>query len=406
MRSRPFRCLLLSLVLVPVGAAQPGKRARDLGIPLDGTPGPLNAITDVAGVEVGLTTLISGAGRLVQGKGPIRTGVTAILPRGKGDSHAVAAAWFTLNGNGEMTGTTWVEESGFLGGPVMITNTHSVGIVHDAVIEWVVRRGKAFDWSLPVVAETWDGGLNDINGFHVSKEHALAALDAAKGGAVAEGNVGGGTGMVCHQFKGGTGTASRRVGVLGQEYTVGVLVQCNYGGRARFSVAGVPVGQEIPDLLPCYVPLEDGSYAGTRHCGQGPGEDLGDTGSIIAVVATDAPLLPHQLKRVARRAALGLGRMGSFAGNGSGDIFIAFSTANEAALQGGTLVQSTSIDNEHIDPLFAATVQGTEESIVNAMVAARDMQGNEGHYAKAIPHAELVRLLQQYGRVVKGAQRQ
>ncbi|HEY9385009.1 MAG TPA: P1 family peptidase [Gemmatimonadales bacterium] len=399
MRSRPFRCLLLSLVLVPVGAAQPGKRARDLGIPLDGTPGPLNAITDVAGVEVGLTTLISGAGRLVQGKGPIRTGVTAILPRGKGDSHAVAAAWFTLNGNGEMTGTTWVEESGFLGGPVMITNTHSVGIVHDAVIEWVVRRGKAFDWSLPVVAETWDGGLNDINGFHVSKEHALAALDAAKGGAVAEGNVGGGTGMVCHQFKGGTGTASRRVGVLGQEYTVGVLVQCNYGGRARFSVAGVPVGQEIPDLLPCYVPLEDGSYAGTRHCGQGPGEDLGDTGSIIAVVATDAPLLPHQLKRIVKRAALGIGRMGGIGGNSSGDIFLAFSTANSGADGADSVVSWQSIPNEQIDRLFEATVDATSEAILNAMLAAETMTGADNRRVYALPHDRLLAALRKYGRV-------
>lgn len=399
MRSRLFRCLLLSLVLVPVGAAQPGKRARDLGIPLDGTPGPLNAITDVAGVEVGLTTLISGAGRLVQGKGPIRTGVTAILPRGKGDSHAVAAAWFTLNGNGEMTGTTWVEESGFLGGPVMITNTHSVGIVHDAVIEWVVRRGKAFDWSLPVVAETWDGGLNDINGFHVSKEHALAALDAAKGGAVAEGNVGGGTGMVCHQFKGGTGTASRRVGVLGQEYTVGVLVQCNYGGRARFSVAGVPVGQEIPDLLPCYVPLEDGSYAGTRHCGQGPGEDLGDTGSIIAVVATDAPLLPHQLKRIVKRAALGIGRMGGIGGNSSGDIFLAFSTANSGADGADSVVSWQSIPNEQIDRLFEATVDATSEAILNAMLAAETMTGADNRRVYALPHDRLLAALRKYGRV-------
>ncbi len=393
------RCLLLAIVLAPTVSAQSGKRARELGIPLDGTPGPLNAITDVAGVEVGMTTLISGEGKLVQGKGPVRTGVTAILPRGKSDSHAVPAAWFTLNGNGEMTGTTWVEESGFLGGPVMITNTHSVGIVHDAVIEWVVRRGKAFDWSLPVVAETWDGGLNDINGFHVTKEHALAALDAAKGGAVAEGNVGGGTGMVCNQFKGGTGTSSRSVTVLRQSYTVGVLVQCNYGGRARFSVAGVPVGQEIPDLLPCSTPLEDGSYAGRRHCEQGPGEGRGEVGSIIVIVATDAPLLPHQLKRVVKRAALGIGRMGGLGGNSSGDIFVAFSTANSGADRVDSLVAWQAIPNEQIDRLFEATVDATSEAILNAMLAAETMTGANGLRVYALPHDRLLAALRKYGRL-------
>jgi L-aminopeptidase/D-esterase-like protein len=369
-------------------AAQTGKRARDLGIPLDGVTGPLNAITDVAGVEVGLTTLISGAGRLVRGTGPVRTGVTAILPRGKSDSHAVPAAWFTLNGNGEMTGTTWVEESGLLGGPVMITNTHSVGIVHDAVIEWVVQRGKAFDWSLPVVAETWDGGLNDINGFHVTKQHALA-----------EGNVGGGTGMVCHQFKGGTGSSSRRVTLLSQEYTLGVLVQCNYGGRARFSVAGVPVGQEIPDLLPCFSALPDGSYAGGRHCGQGPGEDTGDTGSIIVIVATDAPLLPHQLKRIVRRAALGIGRMGGIGGNSSGDIFLAFSTANAGADRADSMAIWRAIPNEQIDRLFEATVDATSEAILNAMLAAETMTGADGRQVYGLPHDRLLAALRKYGRI-------
>jgi D-aminopeptidase len=381
-------------------SAQAGKRARDLGIPLDGMPGPLNAITDVAGLEVGMTTLISGNGRLVQGKGPVRTGVTAILPRGKGDSHAVPAAWFTLNGNGEMTGTTWVEESGFLAGPVMITNTHSVGIVHDAVIEWVVRRGKAFDWSLPVVAETWDGSLNDINGFHVTKEHALAALDAAKGGAVAEGSIGGGTGMVCHQFKGGTGSSSRRVTVVGQSYTVGVLVQCNYGSRARLSVAGVPVGQEISDLLPCYTPLEDGSYAGQRHCDANPGgEEGGELGSIIVIVATDAPLLPHQLKRVVKRAALGIGRMGGIGGNSSGDIFLAFSTANAGADRADALVSWQAIPNEQINALFEATVDATSEAILNAMLAAETMTGANGFRVHALPHDRLLAALRKYGRV-------
>ena len=381
--------------------AQAGKRARDLGIPLDGTPGPLNAITDVAGVEVGMTTLISGTGKLVVGKGPVRTGVTAILPRGRNDSNAVPAAWFTLNGNGEMTGTTWVEESGLLGGPVMITNTHSVGIVHDAVIEWVVRRGKAFDWSLPVVAETWDGGLNDINGFHITKDHALAALDGAKGGPVPEGNVGGGTGMVCHQFKGGTGTASRRITVQNQSYTVGVLVQCNYGLRPRLSVAGVPVGLEIPDLLPCYVALEDGSYAGDRHCEQrsGPAPQQEELGSIIVVVATDAPLLPHQLKRVVKRAALGIGRMGGIGGNSSGDIFLAFSTANPGADRADGLVTWQALPNEQINPLFEATVDATSEAILNAMLAAETLTGANGLRVFALPHDRLLAALRKYGRL-------
>ncbi len=389
----------LALALASSGLfAQGKKRSRELGIPLDGTPGPLNAITDVAGVEVGVTTLISGNGKLVRGQGPVRTGVTAILPRGKEDSRAVHAAWFTLNGNGEMTGTTWVEESGFLGGPVMITNTHSVGIVHDAVIEWVVRRGKAFDWSLPVVAETWDGGLNDINGFHVTREHALAALDGAKSGPVPEGNVGGGTGMVCNQFKGGTGTSSRRITVLGKQYTIGVLVQCNYGGRPRLSVAGVPVGQEIPDLLPCYAALSDGSYAGSPHCGAG-GQDMGDMGSIIVVVATDVPLLPHQLKRVVKRAALGIGRMGGIGGDSSGDIFIAFSTANPGTDQGDSLVAEVSIPNQRINPVFEATVDATSEAILNAMLAAETMTGADGRRVYALPQDRLLAALRKYGRI-------
>ena len=390
--------LTLCLLIAAVAQTQSSKRARDLGIPLDGTPGPLNAITDVAGVEVGLVTLISGAGKLERGRGPVRTGVTAILPRGKSDAHAVPAAWFTLNGNGEMTGTTWVEESGFLGGPVMITNTHSVGIVHDAVIEWVVRQGKSFDWSLPVVAETWDGGLNDINGFHVRREHALAALDSARGGAVPEGNVGGGTGMVCHQFKGGTGTSSRRITILERQYRVGVLVQCNYGGRARFSVAGVPVGREIPDLLPCYAALPDGSDAGRPSCASG-GEDLGDQGSIIVVVATDVPLLPHQLKRVVKRAALGIGRMGGVGGNSSGDIFLAFSTANAGADSARALATWTAIPNEEINPVFEATIDATSEAILNAMLAAQTMTGADGRRVYALPHDRLLAALKKYGRL-------
>jgi L-aminopeptidase/D-esterase-like protein len=397
--TRPLPALIPILLVALAGVAPAqGRRARDLGIPLDGTPGPLNAITDVAGVEVGMTTLIAGAGRLVRGEGPVRTGVTAILPRGRSDPHAVPAGWFTLNGNGEMTGTTWIEESGFLGGPVMITNTHSVGIVHDAVIEWVVRRGKSFDWSLPVVAETWDGGLNDINGFHVTREHALAALDGARGGPVPEGNVGGGTGMICHQFKGGTGTSSRRLAVLGRPAVVGVLVQCNYGGRTRLSVAGVPVGQEIPDLLPCYAPLPDGSYAGTPRCGSG-GTDLGDRGSIIVVIATDLPLLPHQLKRVARRAALGIGRMGGIGGNSSGDIFLAFSTANREADRTDSLAAWQAIPNEQINPVFEAVVDATSEAILNAMLAADTMTGANGLRVYALPPDRLLAALRKYGRI-------
>jgi len=363
------------------GAAAP--RARDLGVPFDGTPGPLNAITDVAGVTVGQVTLIED---LADGR-KVRTGVTAILPRGRATLTTPSyGAWFALNGNGEMTGTAWLEESGQLEGPVMLTNTHSVGVVRDAVIAWRVRAGGAdasgYWWSLPVVAETWDGDLNDINGFHVRAEHAWRALDSAQGGAVAEGNVGGGTGMICHEFKCGIGTASRRLTQPGQDYTVGVLVQANYGLRDTLRIAGVPVGQEIRD---------ERIYSGADPA-------AGDTGSIIIVIATDAPLLPHQLKRLAKRAGLGLARMGSFAGNGSGDIFIAFSTANAAALGGGRLVQSTSIGNDYLDPFFAATVEATEEAIVNAMIAARDMQGNAGHHAMALPHDRLVALLKRYGR--------
>ena len=370
------------------GAARP--RARDLGVPFDGTPGPLNAITDVAGVEVGHATIIAGQGRLVVGQGPVRTGVTAVFPRGKTHGDPVFGGWFTLNGNGEMTGTTWLEESGFLAGPVMITNTHSVGVVRDAVIEWLVQKGFDFDWSLPVVAETWDGALNDINGFHVTKQHAFQALDSARGGPVTQGNVGGGTGMVCNQFKGGIGTASRRTG----DYTVGVLVQCNYGRRSRLSIAGVPVGQEIPDLLPCYAspPPPPGGRGG--RCVDG------ENGSIIIVIATDAPLLPHQLKRIAKRAALAVGRLGGTGGNPSGDIFIAFSTANAGAARPDSARAVSMLPNERIDPLFEATIQATEEAIVNAMVAAETMTGADGLRVTAIPHDRLRAALRKYNRLV------
>ena len=389
------RTSLLALIVTAAAAhGQRRERARDVGIPLEGTPGPLDAITDVAGVEVGHRTLMSGSGRLVVGKGPVRTGVTAIFPRGRDSADPVFAAWFTMNGNGEMTGTTWVEESGFLWGPVAITNTHSVGVVRDAVIEWYVRKDRLHhdEWSLPVVAETWDGGLNDINGFHVTKQDAWAALDSARGGPVAEGNVGGGTGMVCNQFKGGIGTASRRLETRDGGYTVGVLVQCNYGRRRPLRIAGVPVGQELTDLTPCREPC------------RGPRSGLPvaiplDFGSIIIVVATDAPLLPHQLKRVAKRAALGVGRMGGLAGNSSGDIFIAFSTANQRASRDSGLAQVAMISNDQITPLFEATVQATEEAIINAMLAAQTMTGADDVTVYALPHDRLREILRKYNRL-------
>ena len=369
-------------------------RARDLGVPFDGTPGPLNAITDVTGVTVGHSTIIRGQGKLVVGQGPVRTGVTAVFPRGATNGDPVFGGWFTLNGNGEMTGTTWLEESGFLAGPVMITNTHSVGVVRDAVIEWLVKKGFQFDWSLPIVAETWDGSLNDINGFHVTKQHAFAALDSARGGRVAEGNVGGGTGMICNQFKGGIGTSSRRLPAERGGYTVGVLVQCNYGSRGRLSIAGVPVGQEIPDLLPCYDSLPGVSPQGRCCAG-------GETGSIIIVIATDAPLLPHQLKRIATRASLGIGRLGGTGANPSGDIFVAFSTANPGAARPDANVTVTLLPNERISPLFEATIQATEEAIVNAMVAAETMTGAGGLKVYALPSDRLRAALRKYNRLVE-----
>jgi D-aminopeptidase len=379
--------LFVVIQTFPVALAQGKPRARDLGIPFDGTPGPLDAITDVKGVEVGQVTLITGSGKLEVGKGPVRTGVTAILPRGRESSDPVFAGWFSLNGNGEMTGTTWVEESGFLEGPVMITNTHSVGVVRDAVIAWRVKRGgpdeSGYWWSLPVVAETYDGFLNDVNGFHVKPEHAFQALDNARSGRVAEGNVGGGTGMVCYEFKGGIGTASRKLDERSGGYTVGVLVQCNCGGREQLRIAGVPVGREI---------------SGNKVWSGAASFNQADTGSIIITVATDAPLLPHQLKRLARRASLGLARTGSTSGNGSGDIFIAFSTANPRAARPSGLPQLTMLPNDRMDALFAATVEATEEAIVNALVAAETMTGADNHTVIALPHEGVKALLKKYGR--------
>jgi L-aminopeptidase/D-esterase-like protein len=364
-------------------------RARDLNIPFQGKTGRYNSITDVEGVTVGHTTIIEGNGQLHVGRGPVRTGVTAILPRGR-INDPVFAGWSSLNGNGEMTGTTWVEESGFLSGPIMITNTHSVGVVHDAVIEWIHKQ-RSLDgsysgnpWSLPVVAETYDGFLNDINGFHVKKEHAFKAIETSSPGPIAEGNIGGGTGMICHKFKGGIGTSSRAVNIGKQEYVVGVLVQANYGLRPLLAIAGAPIGQEITDLMPEEHPTQ---------------EPPSEQGSIIVVIATDVPLLPHQLKRFARRASLGVAKVGGVGGNGSGDIFIAFSTSNPHAYSDTETTEVRMLPNELMNDLFLATVQATEEAIVNALVAAETMTGINGNKVYAIPHDRLQSALKKYNRL-------
>ncbi len=396
MVSHIFRSLLVAVLTLspaladarePQASPPPQKtvRARALGIPFEGTPGPLNAITDIAGVTVGYTTLIEGEGKLDPGHGPVRTGVTAILPRGAGSfDDPVYAGTFSLNGNGEMTGTAWVEEGGFLEGPIMITNTHSVGVVRDAVIKWRVAKGgpdpTGFLWSLPVVAETWDGYLNDINGFHVKPEDAIHALETAAGGPIAEGSVGGGTGMIAYEFKAGTGTASRVVKSKDASYTVGVLVQANCGRRPQLTIAGVPVGKEIP---------ENAVFSREQ-------------GSIIIAVGTDAPLLPHQLKRLARRASLGLARTGSVSGNGSGDLFIAFSTANPGAADPAKPTQTVqTIPNDRLDAIFEATVQATEEAIVNALVANQSMTGRDDHHVDALPHDRLRTALEKYHRLAR-----
>lgn len=380
-----FSSLLISSLLLD---AEP--RARDLGIPFDGQTGPLNAITDVAGVTVGHTTIIKGEGPLEVGQGPVRTGVTAILPLGNETLHTpVFAGIHVLNGNGEMTGAAWVEESGFLEGPVMITNTHSVGAVHEATIAWRVSKdgpdSTGYWWSLPVVAETWDGYLNDINGFHVKKEHVFAALENARPGPVPEGNVGGGTGMVCYEFKGGIGTASRRLKKSRGGYTVGALIQANFGRREELLVAGVPVGREIMDNLTKSRPDND--------------ELPPDNGSAIIVIATDAPLLPHQLKRLARRATHGLARTGTITGNGSGDIFIAFSTATPDFNSESGVGQAELLSNDNLDPLFAATVQAVEEAVINVLIAAQTMTGRDNHKATALPHDKLQNILLEHNRL-------
>src|SRR5712664_2742035 len=363
-------------------------RARDLGVPFDGTPGPLNAITDVAGVEIGYTTIIRGEGKLVVGKGPVRTGVTAIIPRGHDSlNDPVYAAVFSLNGNGEMTGTHWIEESGFLEGPVVITNTHSVGVARDAVIAWRIKHGAAdasgYWWSLPLVAETWDGWLNDTNGFHVKPEDVFHALDSAHGGAIEEGSVGGGTGMICYEFKGGNGTASRQINIRTSKNAplrssvVGVFLQANFGRRSQLVIAGVPVGKEIPGEV----------YKQ-------------ESGSCIAVVATDAPLLPNQLKRLARRVSLGLARTGTISGNGSGDLFIAFSTANKNVWAADQVTHSVqTIPNDLMDPIFNGVAQATEEAVVNALADNQTMTGAVKHRVEALPHDRLRELLKKYNRL-------
>lgn len=379
--------ILLLLAYGPICAQKP--RARDIGIPFEGIPGKFNAITDVRGVQVGFSTIISGQGKNVRGQGPVRTGVTAILPRGR-NNNPVYSSWYTLNGNGEMTGTTWITESGFLEGPVMITNTNSVGVVRDAVLKWYVKTGwynENFWYTYPVVAETYDGFLNDIYGFHVKENHAFEALDSAKSGYLKEGNVGGGTGMMCLGFKGGTGTSSRVIKIKDATYTLGVLVQSNFGAKRNLTIAGVPVGRELKDTL-------------NTEFKAPPSYQPGD-GSIIVVLATDAPLLPHQLKRLAARIPLGIGKVGGRGENGSGDIFLTFSTANPQAFQRDSFTTVEVLPNDLINPLFEATVQAVEEAIINAMVAAETMEGVNGNKAYALPHRATTNILKKYNVVKK-----
>jgi D-aminopeptidase len=378
---------ILLLFLIHFSAAAQKPRARDIGIPFDGIPGKFNAITDVKGVEVGFSTIISGSGKNIRGKGPVRTGVTAILPRGR-NNNPVFSNWYSLNGNGEMTGTTWITESGFLEGPIMITNTNSVGVVRDAVLKWFVETGwykEDFWYTYPVVAETYDGFLNDIYGFHVKESNAFEALDSAKSGFLQEGNVGGGTGMMCLGFKGGTGTASRVIKIKDSTYTVGVLVQSNFGAKRNLTIAGVPVGRELKDTM---------NYEFKAPPSYQPGD-----GSIIVVLATDAPLLPQQLKRLAARVAIGVGKVGGRGENGSGDIFITFSTANTTAFQREKFTKVDLLPNDLINPLFDATVQAVEEAIINAMVGAETIEGINGNKAYALPHKLVMDVLKKYNRV-------
>jgi L-aminopeptidase/D-esterase-like protein len=379
--------VIVSFLLVQMYLYAQKPRARDIGIPFDGTTGKFNAITDVKGVEVGYSTIISGTGKNIRGKGPVRTGVTAILPRGR-TNNPVYANWYSLNGNGEMTGTTWLTESGFLEGPIMITNTNSVGVVRDAVLKWFVKTGwykEDFWYTYPVVAETYDGFLNDIYGFHVKESNAYEALDSAKSGFIKEGNVGGGTGMMCLGFKGGSGSSSRVIKIKDSTYTLGVFVQSNFGRKRNLTIAGVPVGKELIDTL-------------NNEFKAPPSYQPGD-GSIIVVVATDAPVLPHQLKRVVQRVSLGIGQVGGQGTNGSGDIFIAFSTANSTAFQRENFTKVDVLPNDEINPLFEATIQATEEAIINAMVAADTMEGINGNKSYGLPHKLVMDVLKKYNRV-------
>ena len=385
-------------IIIPISMmSQQNIRARDLGIPFDGIPGKYNAITDVMGVEVGFTTLIEGSGTLQKGKGPVRTGVTAIFPAGKKYT-PVFANWYTLNGNGDMTGTHWITESGFLETPILITNTSSVGTVRDAALAWMDKNKYCdtsqhlFWYSYPVVAETWDGVLNDINGFHIKPEHVWSALENARSGAVDEGGVGGGTGMICHGFKGGTGTSSRVIDKSLGGYTVGVLVQANYGTRKQLTIAGVPVGKELGDTLP--IVINDEPVASSEN-----NNELSETGSIIVVVATDAPLLPHQLKRIAHRVSIGIGKNGGIGGNGSGDIFIAFSTANTSAFSRTKETSVTMYSNDLMNELFVATIEATEEAIINALVAGKTMKGINDNMVPGLPHQAVIKILKKYNRI-------
>ena len=393
------------LAAIPV-TTQTRPRGRDLGIPFPGQTGAANAITDVAGIAVGHVTLIEGEGKLVPGKGPIRTGVTAILPRPRGNWDPVFAATFNQNGNGDMTGINWIKESGFMEGPILLTGTHSVGTVRDAAIQWQLKNGRDFVFTYPIVAETFDS-LNDANGEHVKPIHASQALDRAKPGPVEEGAVGGGTGMACNGFKGGIGTSSRVLSAAQGGYTLGVLVQCNYGGDLR--ILGAPIRSEITDLGQCTVlqePLTRPWTRGMPPCPAGRGADIAPIaedeqgrGSIVVIVATDAPLLPHQLERIARRVGMGLGRLGSWAGNSSGDLFLAFSTANPGAANPMATPSMTMLPNDRINPLFQATIDATEEAVVNAMLAAQTMTGADGIRLFGLPGDRVVAALRKYNRM-------
>src|SRR6188474_3158869 len=379
--------VLISILLVQISLFAQKPRARDIGIPFEGVTGKYNAITDVKGVEVGYSTIIFGQGKNIRGKGPARTGVTAIFPRAR-NNNPVYSNWYSLNGNGEMTGTTWITESGFLEGPIMITNTNSVGVVRDAVLKWYVKTGwykEDFWYTYPVVAETYDGFLNDIYGFHVKETNAYEALNTASSGQIKEGNIGGGTGMMCLGFKGGSGSSSRVIKIKDSTYTLGVFVQSNFGRKRNLTIAGVQVGKELIDTL-------------NNEFKAPPSYQAGD-GSIIVVVATDAPLLPHQLKRVVQRVSLGIGLVGGQGTNGSGDIFIAFSTANPTAFQRANFVKADLLPNDEINPLFEATIQATEEAIINAMVAAETMEGINGNKSYALPHKLVIDILKKYKRI-------